>query len=195
MVQIVAMKNELVTAEASSGRDFILEYLRAIEADPYLKGAPHFMAVESNLGKEADWTAVVVAGSDLANPPRLLNETWRPSCKSYAPGVLTTNDVKYQSVQLLEMLMNADCIGFSERLASTGDQGGDIQELGEQMRRFRKIPLNSRSVDALDRYAYSAKAGPDDKKSDKLQDDLVMALLLACYWLKCTLAGELKGTV
>lgn len=189
------MKNAPVTASCSSGRDFIVDYLQEISSDPYMGRVPHFLAVESNLGKEAEWTAVVVASSKLSNPPRLLNETWRPMSKSYGSGVLTTNDVKYQAVQLMEMLMNADCIGFSEKIVGGGCQDVLVTELGDQMRRFRKIPLNSRSVDGVEKYAYSAKAGPDDKKSDKLQDDLVMALLLACYWLKCTLAGELKGTM
>ena len=208
--QVIGMRNEKLNADMHSSENFLRSYMRSLARHPHAYRAPHVLAVESNMGRESSWMEGVVArGRDLSEfaNARVLRETWNSEAKAFRSGVHTDGNVKFEAVQLLELLMNADCLRFSQNLTcsdgrpSTGDdEGGSsdevaavIEELRDQLTRWRKIPLPTRTIDGAERFGFSAKAGPDDKVSAKLQDDLVMALLLCVYWLRKFMARELRN--
>ena len=119
-------------------------------------------------------------------------------------GVCTTNATKQTSVQILETLMQNDGITFVEnglydaQLSNKpkSDQTETfLNELNVQMRAWRKVPIPTRTPGAPEKFAYTGKAGPDNKNCNKMRDDLLMALLLNIYWLKVYLSGSLKNWI
>lgn len=151
----------------------------------------HVVGVESNLGRESSWIEGAIINANMYNI-KVLREAWTPQEKTYRSGVCTTNAVKHTSVQVMETVMTKDVL----TLCQDGLFGVDdkfITELETQMRGWRKVPLPTRVPGAVEKYAYTGKAGPDNKQCSKLRDDLVMSLLLNLYWTKTFLSGRLKN--
>ena len=174
--------------------------MNSLSRHDHVRNCPHIVAVESNMGRESSWIEGVISRLHQPHmgPITTLRETWNSETKAFRSGVHTDSNVKFEAVQLLELLMNADCLRFSKHMIVCG--GPDcskvedmLEELRDQLTRWRKIPLMPRVVDGQEKFGFSAKAGPDDKISAKLQDDLVMALLLCIYWLRKYIANELKN--
>ena len=198
---MLCMHNEKLDADMNSSARFVENYVRSLAMHDHTRHCPHIFAVESNMGRESSWIEGVL--SRLQTPQaagiRVLRETWNSDAKAFRSGVHTDLNVKFEAVQLLELLMNADCLRFSKHLVVRGDGGSPgvddmLEELRDQLTRWRKIPLMPRAVDGQEKFGFSAKAGPDDKVSPKLQDDLAMSLLLCIYWLRKYAAGELRNS-
>jgi hypothetical protein len=195
------MQNEKLDADMNSSARFVETYMHSLSTHDHLRHCPHIVAVESNMGRESSWIEGVISRIDQPNmgPVTVLRETWNAEAKAFRSGVHTDSNVKFEAVQLLELLMNADCLRFSKNLVVSGGTGTSsaddmLEELRDQLTRWRKIPLMPRCVDGQEKFGFSAKAGPDDKISAKLQDDLVMALLLCTYWLRKYVAKELRNS-
>ena len=169
-------------------------------ATPYL----HIFGVESNLGRESSWIEGAIRNKGGCGV-QILREAWTPArgegIGKFRSGVCTTNSTKQTSVQLLETLMQADGIAFAQDgmfdLPGARDASPDryLDELGMQMKAWRKVPIPARTPGALEKFAYTGKAGADNKNCDKMRDDLLMSLLLNIYWLRVYTSGGLKNWI
>jgi len=65
-------------------------------------------------------------------------------------------------------------------------------EFERQLRSFRRIHMLSPSIQSDPYVAFSGKAGPDNKNTSRMKDDMVMACLLGIYWSGQYLRGLLR---
>ena len=209
--QIVGLRSDWLGAEVDSSAKFVTDYLRDLQiwtrqtlpsrtSDP---SYVHIFGVESNLGRESSWIEGAI-GNQGGLGVKILREAWTPQDGQFRSGVCTTNATKQTSVQILETLMQNDGITFVEnglydaQLSSKpkSDQTETfLNELNVQMRAWRKVSIPTRTPGAPEKFAYTGKAGPDNKNCNKMRDDLLMALLLNIYWLKVYLSGSLKNWI
>jgi hypothetical protein len=189
------LQSDWLGAEVDSSARFVINYMQSMQRWIEQKwgsyGVLHVLGVESNLGRESSWIEGAIENAEMHNV-KVLREAWTPQDKAYRSGVCTTNAVKQAAVQIMEIVMTKDVLSIEER-GFFGENDEFVTELETQMKGWRKVPLATRVPGAAEKYAYTGKAGPDNKQCSKLRDDLIMSLLLNLYWVKVFLSGKLKN--
>jgi len=131
---------------------------------------------ESNLGLEAAHIANLLQEDKSVVPLRETGPDGRY-------GVLTTHQRKLEFVALLENLLLQNAVRIVDKLVSD-DPKARLETLKKQLMQYRMVcsEANTTTVFNSKRVTYSGKVAENGKLLGNLQDDLCIALQLACFW-------------
>lgn len=160
-------------------RALVLRHINGLESATSMLTRPPYIVVmvESNLGLEAAHIANMVK-----DKPRCINLTETGPEGRF--GVLTTNNRKLEFVALLEQQLLQNSVFLCERLICD-DQDHCVSTLKKQLLQYRMVSseANCTTVFNNTRTTYSGKVSEDGRVvPNALQDDLCIALQLACFW-------------
>lgn len=146
-----------------------MKALRSIEC---LRKVPIVLIPEANLGNEAQEVAnalVRLPGVEVACEEQDIY------------GVFTKPGMPAKYVHEFEKVLEDDALFYHATVASE-DYGAARKEFERQLRSFRKFYELPKSLRSTVRVEYSGKIDNEKKRSSRLKDDMVMALLMAVYW-------------
>lgn len=169
-------------------------HILALRSKPCLRNARIVFIPESNLAGEANGVSEHII--TMVTGIRIVSQ------KEDRYGCVTTQDTKRKFVFRFEDLLAHGAVSYHESLVSANPFIKNVtpvelakrsrMEFERQLRSFRRIHMLSPSIQADPYVAFSGKAGPDNKNTSRMKDDMVMACLLGIYWAGQYLRGLLR---
>jgi len=170
-------------------------HIAKLKRIPCLRNARFVLIPESNLGNEAQEVA--------EHCLRQFVGLSVVSQKKDRYGVLTQGDIKRKYVFRFADLLAQGAISYHADLVSANpfvtnarpDEKAKASrmEFERQLRSFRRVHMLAPSLSSDPYVVFTGKAGPDNKNTSRMKDDMVMAALIGIYWqgqYKQRLVGE-----
>jgi hypothetical protein len=162
-------------------KKMVQAFVRDIKEQPQFKDSWIIFLPENNLGLEA---------SHLASFVSKIHKVYTYSDKEDRIGVGTTYQRKFEYVEAMEaFLLPADTLRYNVPFVSANPfveaskRELEIKKkLYNQLGMFRKLIHLPQQAYSIAKITLSGKVDPEGKQSNRFQDDVAMALMIAIYW-------------
>lgn len=158
-------------------------HLEGLRAQPCFARSRIVLVPEANLGNDAQEVSEHVLS--MAGVTVL-------SQKANAYGVYTSPGLPQMYVHSVDNLLAQNAISYHEPVVTvnpflTGKSADEARaaaraEFERQLRSFRRVNLLPKALNSVVRASYSGKVDNDGQRTNRLKDDMCMALLIGVFW-------------
>jgi len=162
----------------------VATHIAMLKQEPCFANARYVLAPESNLANEAQEISEHML--------RQFTGVSVLSQKTDRYGVLTSQDTKRKYVLRFADLLAHGAISYHEPLIAANPFVANTRpeakakaarmEFERQLRSFRRVHMLAPSLAADPYVVFTGKAGPDNKNTSRMKDDMVMSVLIGIYW-------------
>ena len=177
-------RHSLTTPDDDDVYLLVSAHIRTLSARPCLASASFVLVPEANSGNTAQTLSArlvrALPNIGVACETPHAYGVWTHPTRPQAYVLRATRRLDENSVFFHRDLVSSN--PFETRHSSAERARRARTEFERQLREFERIPIASKSLLSITRYAYSGKANLDSERDGSKTDDCVMSYLVGTYW-------------